>query len=445
MSEVTAARRLLDEVAGAGNCTNPVLLTGSTVNSATGELAHSVLRVACKDRRAVVCASCSYLYKADAWILVSAGLVGGKGIDDGVVDHPKLFLTATAPSFGPVHRRTASGTCHPRAAVERCAHAIARRCLARHGLDDPRLGTPLCAECFRYEDAVVWNASASTLWHRTIIRLRQGVAASQHVSVRQLNTACRVHYLKVAELQHRGLVHFHAIFRADGPDGPGSEPPEWLTKELLATTLDGLLRSIAVQGHGEPVRWGTQFVLSEVRRDPEDPKKIAAYVAKYATKTTDGTDALARRFLWRRQIEHARITPHARRLALCAWDLADQPELEHLHLRHHAHAFGFSGQLITKSQGYSTTFQSLRAARAEHRAGTEDDRDEILGSFAFAGRGYSDPRGAGLAEFLHTESLVLRREARERRIEGVRESRNHSREDSRNHTRVQRDESADPR
>jgi hypothetical protein len=434
----------LAEVKGAGRCSNPILLSGTTVNLATGELEFATLRVACKDRRAVVCPSCSYLYKADAWILVSAGLIGGKGVDDGVQNHPMLFVTVTAPGFGLVHRQLAAGTCHPRSRDDHCVHGVTTQCSAHHADDDPVLGTPICPRCFRYEDAVLWNATASALWHRTVIRLRQGIAASQGMPPRLLGTACRLHYLKVAELQRRGLVHFHAVLRGDGPEGPGSAPPAWLTTELLSTVLEGLLRSIVLRGPGRPVRWGTQLVVATMRGDPEDPAKIAAYVSKYAVKSTDGTNALARRFLRRRQIEHAPISPHARRLALTAWDLAERPGLEHLRLRHHAHAFGFSGQLITKSQGYSTTFTALRGARALHQASTADDRDEVLGSFAFVGRGYSDPRGEALAEYLHHETVALRRETKERRVAEAKESSIESRDDSRNQSRAVPGDGAGP-
>jgi hypothetical protein len=193
--------------------------------------------------------------------------------------------------------------------------------------------------------------------------------------------------------------------------------------------------------------------VDELWGDPEDPQKIAAYVAKYATKTTDGSTALARRFVNRRQIERVKLTPHARRFVLCAWDLAERDGLEHLRLRHHAHAFGFTGQLITKSQGYSTTFTALRGARALYRA-AEDGGDEVVGSFAFAGRGYSDPRGEALAEFLHASAVSARRDARDRRVatakesdrarESLRESRIHSRNQSRDHSREGPSDEADP-
>jgi hypothetical protein len=31
--------------------------------------------------------------------------------------------------------------------------------------------------------------------------------------------ACRVRYVKVAEYQHRGVIHYHAIIRLDAPWG----------------------------------------------------------------------------------------------------------------------------------------------------------------------------------------------------------------------------------
>ena len=91
--------RLVREVELSSNCSHPIRLRGEMVNLATGEVAESALRVACKDRRRAVCPACSYLYKADAWIMVSAGLIGGKGISELVVTHPRHFVTVTAPSF----------------------------------------------------------------------------------------------------------------------------------------------------------------------------------------------------------------------------------------------------------------------------------------------------------------------------------------------------------
>ena len=431
----TDAARLLAEVAGAGHCSNPVRISGLRVDPETGELSTVDLRVACKDRRAVVCPSCAYLYKADAWVLVSAGLAGGKGVDDGVRDHARLFVTLTAPSFGPVHRRQASGACRPRATPPTCRHGAPLGCDALHEEEDDRLGAPLCPACFDYRGAVLWNATASELWHRTVVRLRQRLAASQGLAPRAFRSLCCVAYLKVAEVQRRGLVHFHSIIRADGPDGPASRAPEWLTTETLGVHVLELVQSVAVRGPlGTPVRWGSQAAVGGVEDVGEGGHAVASYVAKYATKTTDGTLALARPFRSRRAIEHVTLSPHLRQLVLTAWDLGGDPRLKERRLREHAHSLGFAGQLVTKSRSYSTTFASLRAARARHQSG-DDDPELVVGTFGYAGRGYSDPRGEGVAELLHSQALELRAE----RAQAARDSREHSREDSRDGSRSARE------
>jgi hypothetical protein len=43
---------------------------------------------------------------------------------------------------------------------------------------------------------------------------------------------------KVAEYQRRGVVHFHAIIRLDGPAGPTTAPPAWATLALLTAAID---------------------------------------------------------------------------------------------------------------------------------------------------------------------------------------------------------------
>jgi hypothetical protein len=103
---------LVRELEQAGNCAHPVRLAGESIDLRTGEVRSRRLKVVCKDRRALLCPSCSSLYQADAWIQVALGLNGGKNVPESVRTHPRLFVTLTAPSFGPVHRRTPSGRCH---------------------------------------------------------------------------------------------------------------------------------------------------------------------------------------------------------------------------------------------------------------------------------------------------------------------------------------------
>jgi hypothetical protein len=422
---VNAAERfnLLREVELSGNCSHPIRLKGEMVNLATGEVGISSLRIACKDRRHVICPSCSYTYKADAWILVSTGLIGGKGTPDEVASHPRLFVTLTAPSFGVVHTVNDRGGCvtrrtdrpNPGSRGAYCPHHRLRSCDKRHSLTDPQLGRPLCEECFDYEGAVLWNAHASRLWNNTIQLIRRSLAEAGGVSQLHLSRVAQVHYLKVAEMQRRGLVHLHIVLRADGPGSIDGQPPSWLTSELLTRSVrTSVGRAMAAGVDGRMLHWGERLDIQDLGTSGQDTTKIPSYVAKYAVKTTDGTLELARRFHVRRQIENLVDDPHAKRLALTAWDLDLRPALAPLNLRDHAHNFGFTGQLITKSRRYSTTFGALRQARADYMVG-QNTGDPVGGTFRYEGRGYDDPRGTELAEMFFTMQRELREERSEAR------------------------------
>ena len=390
------------------------------VDMATGEVSSRSLRVACKDRRRVVCPACSSLYKADAWVLVAAGLGGGKGIDEDVASHPKLFVTLTAPSFGPVHTVTKTGSCRliSRGRETTCPHGIAMSCATRHVPDDPLLGTPICEHCFDYVGAVRWNAHASRLFSTTVRQVQRRLAAEGGLPQVALARVARLNYLKVAEMQRRGLVHFHCVLRLDGPDHSTSSAPGWLDIELLSDTLVQTIRTIEMVGvDGRGVRWGHQFHLSDLDPAKDDALKIANYVAKYAVKTTDGTIDLAYRFSNRRQIECLNIDEHRKALALAAWDLSSDPALEGLHSKLHAHAFGFTGQLITKSRGFTTTFGALRLARAQFMA-PANQLEVLKGTFHYEGRGYDHPSAVALAEVFFSMDEELRRERAEARREG---------------------------
>ena len=433
--------RLVRGLALAGNCSHPIQLRGEMVNMATGEVGESLLRVACKDRREAVCPACSYLYKADAWILVASGLVGGKWTPESVSTHPRLFVTLTAPSFGPVHTITSRGSCVTQpvrvgtasgddegdvghasrfreSSPRLCRHLGGLTCPSRHVEDDRNVGKPLCEECYDFEGTVLWNASASQLWSRTILHLRRFLAESAGVNQGNLKKVAQIHYLKVAEIQRRGSVHFHALLRADGPEGIDDDSPIWLTNTVLAHAFRSAVHRAQVDGlNGLPVAWGRMLDVQDLSIHADDPLKVASYIAKYSTKATDGSRDLARRFNLRRQIEIMVDDPHARRLALTAWDLSESPQYSSLNLHRHAHAFGYTGHLITKSRGYSTTFAALRGARAQYMA-AQNTGDPIEGTFHFEGRGYDDPRGVDVAEVFFLMRRELRREAAEARREG---------------------------
>lgn len=125
------AKELAEQMRGVACCARPVRLRGhiDSVDQATGELTRSldttnvpggVLLVACGNRRATACPSCAETYRGDAWQLIAAGLAGGKGVPAEIVSRPHVFVTLTAPSFGPVHsRRMRQGKARPQCSPQR--------------------------------------------------------------------------------------------------------------------------------------------------------------------------------------------------------------------------------------------------------------------------------------------------------------------------------------
>jgi hypothetical protein len=413
-------RAVLAEVDQAGLCSHPIRLRGLILDRSTGELAARDLLVPCKDRRSSVCPACSRLYQADAWQLVAAGLRGGKGVAPSVADHPQLFVTLTAPSFGPVHSRALNGDrvlpCRPRRGAGSCPHERSLSCLERHGEDALILGDPLCVSCFDYRGAVLWNAHVPRLWERTSLRLYREVARAGGLSSAQLRARARLSYLKVVEFQRRGLVHLHVVLRADGANGPADAPPPWLGAAMLNAAVKDAVGGASVampETLGVNVaraRWGEQIDVRILENsEPDDAVAIAAYVAKYATKTADGTAWLAHPIRSVAQIERLELRAHVVELVRTGWRLGARKELVHLGLRAHAHALGYGGQFSSKSARFSTTFKALRAARVAFARGDGADEIDYDGEWRFTGRGYLHPLAGELAQLLSEASRGGRR------------------------------------
>lgn len=419
VSSASHWRALLAEVNQAGLCSNPIRLRGLTLDRATGELRDGELLVPCKDRRASVCPSCSRLYAKDAWHLVAAGIRGGKGIDASVASHPQMFVTLTAPSFGPVHARMRSRTsvrlCRPRRRAEICPHGRSLACSERHEEGALVLGEPLCVECFDYPGAVLWNAHVSRLWVRTSLLLYRAVAAAARLSDSETRATLRLSYLKVVEFQRRGLVHLHVVLRADGGGGPGDPPPAWLDAAVLE---DAVRKAAGAADVAVPVTagtslaragWGAQLDVRHFAGDSDtEPTAIAAYIAKYATKTVDDAGWLAHPVRSFAHLERLVLRPHLATLVRTAWALGSRRGLRHLDLRHHAHTLGYGGLFSSKSRHYSTTFAALREARTRFARGDGDDDIDFDGEWRFGGRGYAHPDAAGLAEALTDARRVPR-------------------------------------
>jgi hypothetical protein len=297
-----------------GGCLQPVLLRGRVdhIDGATGELLHryttvhepgGVLPIACKTRRASRCPPCAEVYRADTYQLIRAGLSGGKGVPETVATHPCVFTTLTAPSFGPVHaQREKDGRvlrCRPRRRGGTCPHGSPLSCPEEHARDDSRLGEPLCADCYDYTGAVLFNAYAPELWRRFSITLRRSLAREAGLTVKALAAQVRISYAKVAEYQRRGVVHFHAIIRLDGPAGPTTAPPSWATLDVLTAAIAQAVRTVHIETPAVPslsartLAWGRELDTRPITTIGDlTESKVAAYVAKYATKAAECTGTL---------------------------------------------------------------------------------------------------------------------------------------------------------
>jgi hypothetical protein len=436
--ELLAAAGTQDASRRVRGCTRPVRLRGSTtvVRRSTGELVrryssadeldgHTYLR--CGNRRAAVCPSCSHEYKGDAWHLLVCGLAGGKGIPEAVAGHPAVFVTLTAPSFGPVHGLRGKGPCRARRDRPVCPHGRPAWCTARHADGDPRLGLPLCADCYDYPGHVVWQWWAPELWRRFTIALTRALAAAVGLTPPQLRQVARVNYTKVVEFQARGVIHVHAVVRLDGPQGPDDATPAALSASVVESAVHraaGQVRLLVPLPAGQrlALRWGTQLdtrpIESDAGRDasggPAHPRQVAAYLAKYLTKTTEDF-GLPGRVLSAAHAAANGATPHAIRLIATAERLAAASPVYAL-LATRLATLGYRGHPITKSRAYSVTFGALRRARRQYRhqpaAGlapdaavrelpADDDPDAadllVLSEWSFEGVGYLTTDRAALA------------------------------------------------
>ncbi|MFI5910910.1 replication initiator [Dactylosporangium sp. NPDC051541] len=328
----------LSHVRPAAACARPIRLAGTMerIEAETGrllsreftrDLPDGVIYKACGNRRAIVCPACSARYKRDAYQIIRAGLVGGRGVPEDVSAHPAVFPTFTAPSFGEVHtrhvkRHTCGGRhrcdcrpdpCHARRELVLCPHGRRLVCFARHEVTDAILGTPLCLDCYEYDGQAVWNAFAGQLWARTTTTIRKFLrrrARDRGIDFPMVQTAdgtfrevdpFRLSFGKAAEMQRRAVVHFHAIIRLDGvdPDDPAAivpSPPEFTARDLVdAVAHAAYVTGVRTPPHparhsGWPIRWGEQLKTKIVTVGADGQvtdEQVSNYLAKYATKATE--------------------------------------------------------------------------------------------------------------------------------------------------------------
>jgi hypothetical protein len=384
----------LGHVRSAAACTRPVRLAGTiaTVEPAgrgefgaskvaaetyrllsevsTADMPDGVIYKPCGNRRASVCPSCSKLYQNDAYQIVRAGLAGGKGVPEQVAEHPAVFPTFTAPSFGEVHTRVVKrhscarradcdcrpDPCHARRDFSVCQHGARLVCYARHDKDDPRLGTPLCLDCYDYDAHAVWNLMSGELWRRTVIAVnrdlhrlarQRGIPDVQTVTVDSQGrtrvsrrSPVRAEFDKGAEMQRRAAVHFHVTVRLDGrdPDDPDAKPPPppGFDARDLKTAVDHAAATVAFTTDPHPARpdgwrigWGDQILTKLITpggrgKNEITMAQVAAYLAKYATKSTDVTGHVSARLTDDTIDLYADPTgSHTERLIAACWRLGN--------------------------------------------------------------------------------------------------------------------------
>ncbi len=433
-----------------GLCAHPIRLKGriDAVDLATGELRPmydtgsepgGVLHVACGNRRESACPACSQTYKRDARQLVKTGLAGGKGIPETITAHPCVFATFTAPSFGPVHSRRKRGKtilpCRPRRDASRraCPHGRDISCAHRHAQDDPLLGRALCPDCYDYTAAVLFNAHAGDLWKRFVTYLPRHLARHAGLTQRQLRRQASVRFVKVAEGQARGVIHYHAVIRLDRP-GESYQPPG---PAFTTALLDQAIRTAAAAArfpvgpspdHPDApaltLRFGAQVHVRPIRRDHDrqlpatghelPPQAVANYIAKYATKDIEAPGLPSARITTRHDLDQLHCASHYRRMITAAWELGGgklTPGTRPSRLCRWAHQLGHGGHFLSKSQRYSLTFGQLRRARTQHRKaqrhpeGPRDPWDRpinettvlVLSTWTYDGPGQPITSGADLA------------------------------------------------
>lgn len=289
------------------------------------------------------------------------------------------------------------------------------------------------------------------MWARLTTYLGRELATRLGLTQKAAHAVLRVSFAKVAECQKRGLGQFHAVIRLDGPNGSAQPPPSYATVGVLSDAIRAaaLRARITVESGAVGERqlgWGPQLDVREIAAFGTDAEltdqAVAAYVAKYATKSADASGTLDRALFCRpcqgrgatllphgtplpctacggtgqaRPLPRLAVARHVRQMIRTCWELGKLPEFADLKLWKWAHMLGFRGHFSTKSRSYSTTLGGLRDARrvwrteqAHANAGlpeTAPDTTLVTGHWAYLGSGYSPGVAPLAAHVWHRREL----------------------------------------
>jgi hypothetical protein len=290
------------------------------------------------------------------------------------------------------------------------------------------LGSAIDPSTYDYVGAVLWNWHAPGLWNRFVVELVRVLAAGAGLSEREFRSRVRVAYVKAAEFQARGLVHFHAIVRLDDPEDRALPPGVGISSDELAAAIDRAAGRASFNGHGGggdvvDMCFGEQL-HARVLQDGQElgPEQVAGYVAKYACKGSH--EQITGRGASPEQLRERGVPEQLVQMAYAAIGLSQRPGLGRL--ARWVHMLGFRGHFVTKSRGYSTTLGELRGTRAAWRAARdqaddadanaeEEDSTAVLSSWEYLGCGYLNPGDVLLAAGVEASIRVAREALRDER------------------------------
>jgi hypothetical protein len=235
----------------------------------------------------------------------------------------------------------------------------------------------------------------------------------------------RVAYVKVVEMQRRALPHYHTVIRLD--DAAEVAPPQL---DICASELGALVRRagsqvmLTVRSKQGPttLRFGEQLDVRPL--DELSGRRVAAYLAKYVTKSVGDFGLVARR-LHAGVIDELDVSDHIRRVLHTIAELAREPE--HRELGTWLHTLGYRGHITTKTRRYSTTMGQLRARREAWRRSqprpdeqadgpnkTDSEEDSAgLTEWRYMGCGHANEGERFLAVSAAGQAKEMRRIARE--------------------------------
>ncbi|MFW2513874.1 replication initiator [Demequina sp. SO4-13] len=308
-------------------CSRPI----TTRRSADDEF----VAVACGSRSDERCTHCANVYFRDTMEIAAAGI-------DAADDESQFFwITATGPSYGPLHEvpQAMHGSALCACGVEHCEER-----------DRDLVGVPLAEDEYDYAGQALFNGHVRAL------------VKSVRRSLKRDESAFAM--LHVLDLQARGALHLHALLRCPGDSGLTAETIESAFARRGIKTREGTAIAFAdVVVHD---------LVSEAQGPGEilDPPELAATVRQSARNTAAYMAGALRRLTPDRR---GRASSHWSRLGEAAntSPCSDcEPTTGHCAGYHHTH-WGVPRQVSGKTDGWSVgglTRKRLHEQRREFAA-----------------------------------------------------------------------------